>query len=101
MFQFSFKDIETYYRISVVWKVGKQAIPPTFWIYPIRIFSTICIETLTSRSVMNIPRIFNEKRLNNNGYSWHQSDKEKPNKLSQKLQYINLKNQSPKMQTDL
>jgi len=51
MFQFSFKDIETYYRISVVWQEGKEATPPTFWICPIRIFSTICIENLTSRSV--------------------------------------------------
>jgi len=51
MFQFSFKDIETYYRISVVWQKGKQAISPTFWIHPICIFSTICIENLTSKSV--------------------------------------------------
>jgi len=68
MFQFSLKDIETYYRILVVWQEGKQTIPPTFWIYPIRIFSTICFENLTSRSVMNIECVFSEKRLNNNGY---------------------------------
>jgi len=85
MFQFSFKDIETYYRISVVWQEGKQAIPPTFWIYPIRIFGTICIDNLTSRSVMNIPRVFNEKRLNNNGYSWHQFEQETSNKGKSKF----------------
>jgi hypothetical protein len=79
MFQFSFKDIETYYRISVVWQEEKQAIPPTFWTYSICIFSTICTENLTSRSVTNIPRVLNDKRLNNNGYLWHQTDQETSN----------------------
>lgn len=46
MFQFSLKGIETYYRISVVRQERKQAIPPTFWIYPVRIFVRFVLKNL-------------------------------------------------------
>ena len=46
MFQFSFKDIETYYRLSVVWQEGKKAIPPTFEYIPFAFSAQTLLKTI-------------------------------------------------------